>query len=118
MRLVVAVVLLYVASGVASAQGLGAAAAKEKQRRATQPAQPVKVVTQADLEASAAGREGWTSPDGAFRAGFSGQPEVRDDPGGGVTYRMKAGTTALLVNVRQAPGSDLEAASREASCIW
>lgn len=111
--LVLAVVLAHVAAA-ASGQGLGAAAAKEKQRRAAQPSQPAKVITEADLESAAAGRDVWTSPDGGFRVAFSGQPEVKDDPGGGVTYRVRAGTTALLVNVRPASGSDLEAVANEA----
>jgi len=98
------------ASTAAGAQGLGAAAAKEKERRVAQPAKPVKVISQEQLDAAAAQREGWISPDGAFRVGFSGQPELRDDPGGGTTYRLRSGSTALLVNVRSQPsGSSAEA---------
>lgn len=99
--LFIAIVLLQ--STVAGAQGLGAAAAKEKDRRATQPAKPVKVISQEQLDAAAAQRGGWTSPDGAFRVGFSGQPEVKDATGGGTTYRTRSGSVALLVNVRSHP---------------
>lgn len=95
---------------VVAAQGLGDAASREKQKRQAQPAKPVRAITQEQLDAAAAGRGAWTSPDGTFRIAFPGQPEVKDSSAGGVTYRMAAGTSTYQVNVRSLSTSESESA--------
>jgi hypothetical protein len=99
------VALLLLQPVVVAAQGLGDAAARERQKRRAQPSKPARAITQEDLDAALAGRGAWTSPDGAFRVAFAGQPEVKDESGrgAGTTYRLAAGTNAYLVNVRSQP---------------
>jgi hypothetical protein len=106
MRRLILVVALMAPVAVA-AQGLGDAAAREKKKRQSQPAKPPKAITQDQLDAAVVGRDAWNSPDGVFRAGFTGQPEVKEYPaqGGGTTYRLAVGSTAYLVNVRSQPAS-------------
>jgi len=92
---------------VVAAQGLGDAAARERQKRQAQPSKPLQPITQEDLDAALAGRDAWIAPDGNFRIAFAGQPEVKDESarGAGKSYRLTVGTAAYLVNVRSQPAS-------------
>ena len=111
MRGLILAVMLALPVAVAG-QGLGDAASRERQKRQAQPAKPVRAITQEQLDAAAAGRDAWTSPDGAFRIAFPGQPEVKDDSarGTGITYRVAAGTSTFQVTVHRPLASQNDSA--------
>jgi hypothetical protein len=83
MRLVHAAALTAAAlllASVASAQGLGDAAARERERRKAAPAKPVKVYTESDIGRSMPPVEATQDVPAAGEAGAEGQPAAGEQP--------------------------------------
>ncbi len=84
-----------------AAQGLGGAAAREKQRLSkTERSGPARVFTDDELRAQG-GRTPWKSPDASFQIAFPGVPESKASESGGTTYRLVSSGTLFSVNVRE-----------------